>query len=195
MTQSEKLRLSLIAHLAAAYPAAKLTTENVRAYCDWLKEIPDADLESAVRKAAGESPGFFPPAPLVVKCWKDQVRALDNLQAEREWDVILRHIHDFGAVCYPSDRKLSISARAEYALRQSCGADWRQAIGAANDERLHWLRANFLENYNRHAETDGLLAPSRDEARALLDRAMKARKQLGGDHAKEIGTGNTNAEA
>lgn len=147
-------------------------------YVEWCKAIPEDRLESVFREAMESSPEFMPTGAKLSQVWKDRQTKSDALAGEQEWEEILQHVLRYGAVCYRSDEKLDLSARAEYSLRQIGGSDWRQALAFADDDRLHWLRKNFLENYNRHAETGGLLAPSREEARSLLNKIMEYRKKL-----------------
>lgn len=172
MPESNELLQNLIRLMARTYRQS-LTAEEASVYTEWCKAIPVSQLEQVFREAMEASPSFMPTGPAISAAWKSKEPKKDMLNSEREWDAILAHVLKYGAVCYPSDKKLEVSASGEYSLRQVGGADWRQAIAAADDDRLHWLRANFIECWNRHAETGGLLAPSREEAKRMLDIAKR----------------------
>lgn len=176
MTQSIESVRKWLSFLKANYPSATLTEDNVRAYLQWLRDIPEGEMENVLRTAMKESPDFIPPAPKIGAIYDQKARDRDRLDGDREWDKILAHVQNYGAVCYPSDPLLALDARSEYALRIVGGSDWRQAIAGADAERLHWLHENFVTAYNRHADTAGLMAPSRDEARKMLDSVLEFKK-------------------
>lgn len=140
----------------------------MEAYREGLSDLPEADLREVFSRAILECK-FMPTVAELRGFLNRKEVAIDKLESEREWDRILAHVVKYGAVCYPSDSKLEVSAAGEYSLRQIGGADWRQAIAGADDDRLHWLRKNFIECWNRYAETGGLKAIGREEAKRMLD--------------------------
>jgi hypothetical protein len=46
------------------------------------------------------------------------------------------------------------------------------------EEQIRWLGKDFVKAYNRHAETGGLKAIGRGEAKKLLQLAWDARKAI-----------------
>lgn len=181
---SNELLLNLVRLMARTYRQT-LAADEAAVYAEWCKGIPESELEGVFREAMEASPSFMPTGPAISALWKNRASKTDTLLAEQEWDRVQRHVLAYGVVCDPHGwtydgvpLKLELSSAAEYALRQIGGTSWRQAVQNADDERLHWLRTNFLEIYGRYAETGGFKALSQKEAQAMFNDVLEFRKKL-----------------
>lgn len=183
MPTSQQLLENLVQLLAATY-RVELTIPQAISYAEWCKEIPDRELESVFREAMENSPAFMPTGPGIAAIWKARAVKRDNLTASQEWDLIAAHVNR-ELYSYEHTTPDGLSDAAQYALRQIGGIEavyncLLSAEGSKPDD-LKWRGKDFCEAYANYAETGGLKAISRDEARKLLDRAMDLRKQLQGE--------------
>lgn len=164
-----------IAIIIASYPNTKLDAGNVSAYNQWLKQIPETELEAAIMQAMIKSPNFPPTGPGIVACWQSTRTETQVLDATLEWTKCLTHAERYGEIVYPSDPKLYLSDAGEYALRLIGG---RSGILNTKDQDTHWAQRNFIEAWNKFSEAEKSgHALSQGETRQLLGLVDAERKK------------------
>lgn len=153
-----------------------------------LGDIADDDLRDAFQRALLTC-RFFPTLAEIRVCLEkpqQEQTALevekDTLDAEKGWEWLMKHIREWGADQTPSfcgDKFTyppELPGEVAYAVRQ-CGG--YQYIATADASKVVFIRRDFIQHFRRHRETKGLLAPSRQEARALLNQVQTWKGQLG----------------
>lgn len=151
-----------------------LSPLQIEAYRVGLSDLTPEQLHVACSKALAEITDFMPTVGKIRSYVDDKQKQTDNLAAEQEWDRIVKHIYRFGAQVFPSDTPLALTPAGEYALRQ---VGWRagvmDALASEDSKKLHFAKQNFVKAHSYHAETGGLQALSRGEAREMLESARK----------------------
>ena len=153
-----------------------------------LGEVAEDDLRNAFQRALLTC-RFFPNLADIRVCLEkpEQERnaleeGKDLLDAEKAWESLQAHIREWGAEETPtfSNGRFihppELPGEVEYAVRQ-CGG--YQFVATADASKVVFIRRDFLQHFRRHRETKGLLAPSRQEARALLGQVATWTNQVG----------------
>ncbi len=153
-----------------------------------LGEVAEDDLRNAFERALLNC-RFFPNLADIRACLgkpQQEQTALeegkDTLDAEKGWEWLMKHIREWGADQTPSfsggkfTYAPELPGEVAYAVRQ-CGG--YQYIATADASKVVFIRRDFIQHFRRHRETKGLLAPSRQEARALLNQVQTWKGQLG----------------
>lgn len=162
-----------------------------------LSDLTPQELERGFRECLKTCREFPTPADVLGQI-KATEKARDDFESEKAWanvqQILGRHWygelmpvmsskkpenwggrvqeHNGGSLLWPAP----FDAATDYAIRIAGGLD---RIAKANGDReLDFIRRDFLANHKRHKETAGLLAPSREEAKAFLDQ-LKEPNQLG----------------
>lgn len=128
-------------------------------------------LDAACQIALGRCK-FFPTPSEIIGAVERETKDAGQLEAERAWDSLQRHIAKWGSGRMPlySGGKVilppALDPAVVYATRQCGGLGY---IGRVSEEGYHWARKNFVEHYARFNETAGLTElPAREEARRLI---------------------------
>ncbi len=153
-----------------------------------LDGVPEDDLKTAFERVLRTS-RFFPCVADVRACLEKPQQELDAveegkdlLDAERAWESLQAHIREWGAEETPtfSNGRFihppELPGEVEYAVRQCGGYPY---VATADASKVVFIRRDFIQHFRRHRETKGLLAPSRQEARALLNQVQTWKGQLG----------------
>lgn len=152
-----------------------------------LGEVAEDDLRNAFERALLNC-RFFPNLADIRACLEkpqQEQTALeegkDTLDAEKGWEWLMNHIKEWGSdqtplfsggrFTYPPE----LPGEVAYAVRQ-CGG--YQYVATADASKVVFIRRDFIQHFRRHRETKGLLAPSRQEARALLGQVATWTNQL-----------------
>lgn len=171
-----------------------VTKERIAIYHQVLgAELTAEQLERACERAL-RSCRFFPTIAEIRELARhdekrqvEQETGRDCLDAERAWDELLKYIHRWGAdlipVCHgrAADGQLimetpePLTPEIAWAVKQ-CGG--YRCIAEADQEKMHFLREDFLKHYIRHRETAALRAPTREEARRLLGQVKSWQKAI-----------------
>lgn len=139
----------------------------MEAYSEGLADLTEAQLRQVFGQAILECK-FMPTVAELRGFLKQRQAKVDSLEAEQEWEVCCAHLRKYGEVTYDSDQPLVLTAAGEYAFRQ---IGWRKGLVRVldyDDKGMQFAHKRFIEAYNTHVETGGLLAPSREEAQKML---------------------------
>ena len=180
MNSNSRAILRVLYAIAAAVQA-EVSTETYKVYVQVLQHIPLADLEAAATRCMSEIK-WWPKIPEILERLPNgprQIQQREQLEADQVWNAISHFAGGHSCICGGIGQPLTEAGR--YAVTQVGG--WRAICNVVLAERpsadsVHFLKENFLEAYARHAETGGLLAPSREEARRLLAGLHGETKQL-----------------
>lgn len=178
MPQSTESLKKWIGFLKATYPSTELTDDNIRAYYQWLRDVPERDFQW-VFESGMKTSGNFPPTGSTLKdLWEKRQNKSDDLAAEQEWELCCNHVRDYGEQTFQSDRPLWLSNAGEKAFRE---IGWRLGLVRVLDcdaKGMEFAHKRFVAAYKLHVETGGLLAPTREEARKMLDKIRDLAKGL-----------------
>lgn len=176
----------------------ELTPEKIKAYALTLSDLPLDALERGLKKASEECTWFPTPAE-IRKFGFAAITTQDNFEADKAWENVQQMLrrHWFGEI-YPvmsatkpenwtgriedhgnglySIWPQPFDAATDYAIRLAGGLT--RIVNASGDREMDFVRRDFLTNHKRHRETLGLIAPSREEARALLE-SLKPKQVTG----------------
>ena len=144
----------------------------VSVYQDGLVDLPEAALRMVFTKALLECK-FMPTIAELRGFIKEGRKRADNLDAEKNWEACCDHLRKYGEQTYNSDKPLGITAAGEHAFR---AIGWRSGLVKVLDydaKGMDFAHKRFIEAYNYHVETGGLVAVSREEAVRLLEIAKK----------------------
>lgn len=142
--------------------------EKLQLYEMLLKDLSIGQLERALPRVS-QTCKFYPTPADIREATTEVVRQTELFAAEKAWESFKRL---FG--CWHPDIGLSENApkldpAGEYAMRIIGGV---QRFANSEYTEEHFIRREFLDAYKRYKETGGMLAPTREEARQLLDRIM-----------------------
>ena len=167
--------------ILAAQLGKELSPLQIAGYYEGVKDFTAEQIHAAFSWALanwggeGNWSGPIPMPPVaklravVLEPNKEQQEAqkkMIELQVESEWEAILRHVERCGELVYLSDPPLVLVAAGEYALKN---IGWRRGLLDAIDKgNIHFAHKNFVENFVRFQETDGLKALPQPEALKLL---------------------------
>lgn len=146
----------------------------MEAYREGLSDLPEAELRMVFTRALLECKFMPTVAELRAFVVRKEVAA-DALQADREWREITAHV-EYNLMAYGHTAP-PLSDSGDYALRQIGGIeavyDCLLEKNGCCPADLKWRGKDFREAYGRYAETGGLKAIGRDEARRMLDIAKR----------------------
>lgn len=147
----------------------------MEAYREGLSDLSEADLRMVFTRALLECKFMPTVAELRGFVAKKEI-AVDNLKADREWLLITAHV-DRELMAYEHVPPYGLSDSADYALRQIGGIeavyDCYLEKNGQSPADLKWRGKDFREAYGRYAETGGLKAIGREEAKRMLDIAKR----------------------
>ena len=181
MPESTELLKNLVLLMARTYRQT-LTADEASTYVEWCKGIPQEALGGVFLEAMEASPAFMPTGPGISAVWKAREPKTDNLQADREWNLITAYVdHHICSLDHLPPRGLT--DKATYALRQIGGIEavydcYLEKNGQSQAD-LKWRGKDFREAYGRYAETGGLKAIGREEAKHMLDIAKRGHLMAG----------------
>lgn len=174
----------------------EITKERIQLYAGLLADVPVEELDVALRITAQECKNF-PTIADIRGFIKKQVVAVEQFEAEKAWDFIRWAVHQFwnadsGILPHSSsvpnpkwlqryESELQVeqfrggylikpkpfSANLDFAIRQVGGLARIWDL-AANEH--DFVRRDFIQAFMRFKETGGYLAPTRQEALAMMDR-------------------------
>lgn len=146
-----------------------MTKELLNTYLQILNDYDPEYLGVALSIASKECRFFPVPADIIDRMPKDaNPKEIALFEAEEAWDKFKDNFH-----CYHPDlgyRGPKPDAAMEYAMRQIGGFERFSTTLVENE---NFIRKEFIEAHMRFDSTGGRLAPTRDEAKRLLDRLKK----------------------
>lgn len=153
-----------------------MTEERTAIYMESLSDLDAEDVEKAFRRSLLTCK-FFPSIAEI----RSQLKADESFEAEKAWDLIVRiHRHHWHPdIGYHSNPPVMDRA-ALHALNTIGGMN---AISATMIENTGFLRRDFLAAHKRHSETAGYLAPTKDEAKGVIEGIQKGELR----HISEVG--------
>lgn len=164
-----------------------------------LSDLEPTALEGAFRACLKTCTEFPTPAD-VLRQLSEAEKNRDDFEADKAWETVQQTLrrHWYGellpvmSATRPENYKgrieecrggfllhpPSFDAATDYAVRLAGGL--QRIANAQGDKEADFIRRDFRANVKRHRETLGLLAPSRDEAKAFLE-GLQNPKQLEGE--------------
>ncbi len=146
------------------------TEAQAKIYELGLKDLPAEEVHAAMKRAL-KGCKFFPSIAEIRACVEKPEADAETLEAERSWRGLERRRAEWGMDLTPVFQggkfhyAPELDAATSYALAALGG--WERFCNYETD-LYALMRRDFIAAYKRHRETEGLLAPSRDEARRLL---------------------------
>ncbi len=156
---------------AAEIHQRELTLHMVEAYKSALLDLPVTELRDALNSAI-RNVQYWPTPAHIRQQWESMHAKRDQAAAEQSWDGVLAHIWKWGIEQLPVFQGGELLHApgfddvTEFAMRQVGGY---RAIGDAPGDQLRFMRRDFVAAYGRYRETGGYRAPSRLEAKQLLE--------------------------
>ncbi len=148
----------------------EISEARMALYAEALMDLSPEALETAFRQCV-QTCHFFPTVADIRDQVRKQLDATDTFNAERSWvlfkQLFSRWHPDVGFL----DNDLpELDEAGEYALRTIGGFSRFSQTEKANE---NFIRKEFIAAYQRYRETGGYLAPTREQAAALLDKLKK----------------------
>lgn len=170
----------------------EVTRQRIEIYEQSLGDIPLPQLEAAFQSALKTCQRFPSIAEIRAQAAK-QTAAEDQFEADKAWNdvkqMLRRHWfgelmpvmvftkpenwqgriqeHNGGFLLFPPP----LDAATDYAIRLAGG--FERIVSSDGTSEQDFIHRDFLANFKRHRETQGLLAPSREDAQKFLEKLQQ----------------------
>ena len=147
--------------------AQEVSEERILLYTEALLDLPDESLENAFRECM-QICKFFPTLAEIREQTRKQFDACDQFNAEKAWG-------DFKKL-FKNHWHPDVGFHGKYPRLDDAGEHAMQLIGGCERfaatplEHENFVRKEFIAAYCRYRETGAYLAPTREQAAALLGR-------------------------